>query len=77
MEEEHAVLMVKLLEVSGWVCDGVRAKSPPGSFQIERVSNSIADDTGIHSGGGIIMTKIRISDRHLLCLMPIQTLTPI
>lgn len=73
MEEEHAVLMVKLMKVSAQVCGSARAENLPRSFQIERISNSVTDDTGIDSSRSIIVTEVRISDGHLLYSMLHQT----
>ena len=69
MEEEHAVLMVKLLKISASFYSSVRAENLPGSFQIECISNSITDDTRIHSCRSIVMTEVRIPDGHLLYAM--------
>lgn len=40
----------------------------PWTLQIERIADSIADDSWIDTRGSIIMAKIGVSDRHLLVI---------
>ena len=60
--------MVKLPEgkcIGLW--PNLSGENLPGPFQIERMSNSITDNSRVYSSRSIVVTEVGISDGHLLC----------